>query len=315
MGPWPNQRGFANQPTNPAGLIDMGARPYNPDTGLFLQPDPIITPTKPLSLNSYTYTNADPINNTDPTGLAQQATPPQDPSVIFTVPRGTSKGQAVKHGLAGAFGGAAAETFDLLDWAVPGDPGNAISAGQQIRNELAAERQSAGVVGYDPYYMLGYGVGAATTLVLPAGPVAKAGNQLIGQAARKIAPTLKRAARTQPSPPAPVQAAQAGAAWDLPVGGGGSYIDGRWYTEHALERMAPDTPEVRAVLERRALARDEAAGLLPGTVEFGAWWAKNGPDPRGVPPMVVKAEISSPGATNVRVIMNAEGDVVTVIPR
>jgi hypothetical protein len=34
----------------------------------------------------------------------------------------------------------------------------------------------------------------------------------------------------------------------------------------------------------------------------------------GVPPSVVEAEIASPGSTGVRVILNKNGDVITVIP-
>jgi hypothetical protein len=102
--------------------------------------------------------------------------------------------------------------------------------------------------------------------------------------------------------------------WALPEAGGGAHIGGRWYTEHALERMAPRTPQVMAELESRALARARAAGLKPGTPGFGKWWAKYGPDPRNVPPNVIEAEIAAPGSTGVRVITNAQGDVVTVIP-
>ncbi len=102
--------------------------------------------------------------------------------------------------------------------------------------------------------------------------------------------------------------------WSLPSEGGGLNIGGRWYTEHALERIAPNTPEVMAQLEARAIARAQAEGISPGTPEFGAWWNKYGPDPRGIPTMVVEAEIANPGTTGVRVITNANGDVVTVIP-
>jgi|GEM_PF-1658447 len=102
--------------------------------------------------------------------------------------------------------------------------------------------------------------------------------------------------------------------WVLPAGGGGAHINGRWYTEHVLERMAPNTPQVRAELEARALARADNLGLRPGTAEFGEWWAKNHPNPRGVPPSVVEAEILNPGSTGIRVILNDAGDVVTVIP-
>jgi len=43
--------------------------------------------------------------------------------------------------------------------------------------------------------------------------------------------------------------------WSLPSEGGGLNIGGLWYTEHALERIAPNTPEVMAQLEARAIAR------------------------------------------------------------
>ena len=102
--------------------------------------------------------------------------------------------------------------------------------------------------------------------------------------------------------------------WDLPAQGG-AYINGRRYTEHALERMAPRTPEVIADLERRAIERARAEGFTPGTREFKEWWGDFGPDPRGVPSMVIEAEIARPRSTSVRVITNHAGDVVTVIYR
>ena len=101
--------------------------------------------------------------------------------------------------------------------------------------------------------------------------------------------------------------------WVLPKRGGAE-INGRWYTEHALERMAPDNPQVRAMLEPRALERARAKGYEPGTKEFGKWWDKNKPDPRGVPPSLVEAEIANPGSTDITVILNEHGDVITTYP-
>jgi hypothetical protein len=101
--------------------------------------------------------------------------------------------------------------------------------------------------------------------------------------------------------------------WILPKEGGGAFINGRWYTEHALERMAPRTPQVMAELEARALQRTSAEGLEPGTAAFSKWMKRNGPAPRGVPLSVVEAEIANAGSTNVRVTLNQRGDVVTVI--
>jgi hypothetical protein len=115
-------------------------------------------------------------------------------------------------------------------------------------------------------------------------------------------------------PPTVQPGAPATPSWPFPLEGGGTTIGGRWFTEHALERMAPNTPEVMANLTMRALRRAQAAGLTPGTPEFTQWWRLNGPSPRGIPPSVVEAEIANPGTTGVRVITNANGDVVTVIP-
>lgn len=106
--------------------------------------------------------------------------------------------------------------------------------------------------------------------------------------------------------------------YDLPTQGGGLRINGRWYTEHALERMAPNTPAVRAQLRSRAGARLERLGIRPGHPAYDATLrrALQRIDPRGVPPSVVEAEIVRPGSTNVRVITaNRKQVVVTVMPR
>jgi hypothetical protein len=107
--------------------------------------------------------------------------------------------------------------------------------------------------------------------------------------------------------------------WDLPPQGGGMRINGRWYTEHALERMAPDTLQVNAELEARLISRLRKAGLNPGSP---AWKVcldkgfKKVVDPRGIPPSVVEAEIQNPGSTNVKVITaKRQQVVVTVMPR
>ncbi len=53
-----------------AGLINMGARLYDPATGLFMSPDPIVAdPYNTQDLNQYAYVNDNPLTYTDPTGL------------------------------------------------------------------------------------------------------------------------------------------------------------------------------------------------------------------------------------------------------
>ena len=105
--------------------------------------------------------------------------------------------------------------------------------------------------------------------------------------------------------------------WDMVKGG--ARIGGRKYTEHALERMAPDIPQVRAELSKRALDK----GIKFGTEQF-----KKYVDPRGIPPMVVEHTINYGGrmagnrpgtwiavGEDVRVVVNLFGDVMSVIPK
>lgn len=133
-----------------------------------------------------------------------------------------------------------------------------------------------------------------------------------------VASRALRAARPAASVPPPVRALT-DPIWDLPAEGGGMKINNRWYTEHALERMAPDTPEIRAALKTRAIKRLERLGITDGSPAYDKCIAralKKVNDPRGVPPSVVEAEIARPGSTNVRVITAKSGQVVvTVIPR
>lgn len=52
-----------------AGILHVGARPYDPYLGIFLTVDPIVDPASPGSLNAYNYANQNPITFSDPTGL------------------------------------------------------------------------------------------------------------------------------------------------------------------------------------------------------------------------------------------------------
>ncbi|WP_246140949.1 hypothetical protein [Bacillus marasmi] len=113
--------------------------------------------------------------------------------------------------------------------------------------------------------------------------------------------------------------------WSISKGGG--RINGRKYSQHALERMAPDIPEVRATLTNRAIKRAEDLGFKPQTKEFSDF-IKKYVDPRDIPPLVIEDAIINtkkiPGNRNgtfvhetqdVKVIINEAGDVITVIPK
>lgn len=51
------------------GLSLLGARAYDPRLGRFLSPDPLSAPSDPQNLSAYSYSNNDPVNYSDPTGL------------------------------------------------------------------------------------------------------------------------------------------------------------------------------------------------------------------------------------------------------
>ncbi|MFB6518853.1 polymorphic toxin-type HINT domain-containing protein [Streptomyces sp. NPDC056401] len=99
---WAGSRTFLGTGNNDSstGLTHIGAREYEPGTGRFISVDPIIDITDPLQMNGYTYANANPITNSDPTGLKlddgtghsekADGTPPANP---FT-PGGGHKGDS-----------------------------------------------------------------------------------------------------------------------------------------------------------------------------------------------------------------------------
>jgi len=67
---WIDNRAFLGKPADPAtGLDIIGARSYDPATGRFISPDPILDPASPLLLNGYGYTAGNPVTSSDPTGL------------------------------------------------------------------------------------------------------------------------------------------------------------------------------------------------------------------------------------------------------
>ena len=67
---WADNRAFLNQPADTAtGLTYDGARAYDPVTGQFISPDPILNPGDPQDLNPYAYAQDNPVTNSDPTGL------------------------------------------------------------------------------------------------------------------------------------------------------------------------------------------------------------------------------------------------------
>ncbi|MCZ4122653.1 restriction endonuclease fold toxin [Streptomyces sp. H39-S7] len=66
---WAGDHGFVGGTQDPAtGLTNLGAREYQPTTGRFLNPDPLLDKATPQQWNGYSYSNNNPVNLSDPTG-------------------------------------------------------------------------------------------------------------------------------------------------------------------------------------------------------------------------------------------------------
>ncbi|QES57340.1 hypothetical protein DEJ51_26765 [Streptomyces venezuelae] len=69
-GTWAGDKGFVGGTKEKStGLTLLGAREYDPTTGRFISPDPIIDAGDPQQWNAYAYSNNDPFNKSDATGL------------------------------------------------------------------------------------------------------------------------------------------------------------------------------------------------------------------------------------------------------
>jgi len=130
---------------------------------------------------------------------------------------------------------------------------------------------------------------------------------------------------TEPPVKVPVIEGTGKTGWSMKEGG--EIINGREYSQHALERMAPDTSQVRAELEARATQNALGKGLNPGTNQYNDFITKY-VDPRGITPSVIEDAIQNGtkvagktpytwecATSDVNVIINEFGDVITVMPK
>lgn len=68
-GTWPDNRTFLGDPYHAViTLVDVGTRKYDPATGLFISPDPVLNPNAPQTMTGYTYAADDPVTQSDPSG-------------------------------------------------------------------------------------------------------------------------------------------------------------------------------------------------------------------------------------------------------
>ncbi|MGY0460556.1 RHS repeat-associated core domain-containing protein [Kitasatospora sp. cg17-2] len=70
---WAGSKGFVGGTKDEAtGLTNLGARQYDPSTGRFISPDPILDATNPQQWNGYAYSENDPVNLSDPSGYKSE---------------------------------------------------------------------------------------------------------------------------------------------------------------------------------------------------------------------------------------------------
>ncbi|MEV0136515.1 RHS repeat-associated core domain-containing protein [Dactylosporangium sp. NPDC050688] len=68
---WPNSKGFVGGDNDPTGLVHLGAREYDPNTGRFISVDPLIDFSTPQQLHGYSYSDNNPVTFSDPSGLSK----------------------------------------------------------------------------------------------------------------------------------------------------------------------------------------------------------------------------------------------------
>jgi len=104
---------------------------------------------------------------------------------------------------------------------------------------------------------------------------------------------------------------------------GGCFYNNLHYTQHALERMAPNTPEIVQLLTERAFKRmpsrvQEIKKSLvenKATLHYADWWEELCPYPRGILPSAVEAALKDPRNTDLVVKTDGIGNVIITVFR
>jgi RHS repeat-associated protein len=70
---WMGDKGFVGgQQDDSTGLTNLGAREYDPATGKFLTPDPLVVGGDPQQWNAYSYADNSPVTRSDPSGARSE---------------------------------------------------------------------------------------------------------------------------------------------------------------------------------------------------------------------------------------------------
>jgi RHS repeat-associated protein len=173
------------------GLTLLGARPYDPVTGSFVQPDPVSIPSDPSDAGSYAYVHGKALTDADPTGLVAAGSEGTRRDPIFSkaeYERRQTNGSTGKpispQDVWNVFAGAADGAFTAvpLFLAQCADRGNPATTGafelglEAIRGQLR-EHGGASTEGraYQESYTLGHWGTGIATLFIPLGIIGRLG--------------------------------------------------------------------------------------------------------------------------------------------
>ena len=317
--------------TGADGLYYMRARYYNPQIKRFINRDIIDgSITDSQSLNKYSYVQGNPVNLIDPFGLCAQDYFSRaghelldwlgfifDPADAINFLWYTAEGNAAMAAATAVAIVPAAGSF------IAKGTKQAIKAGKkaaQKAGEKAAKNATEKAAKK----------AAAKKLAKEATEtgVEKAAKEAAEKATEKTAKEVTEKSAERTAKEAVEKGAKGGSntgIWNMTEGGG--VINGREYSQHAMERMAPDTSTVRAELSRRAEKAAKQKGLEVGTKEYYEYCSKY-VEPRNIPPSVIEDAIFSskaiPGnrpntfiyeTLEIKVVVNSNGKVITVIPK
>ena len=317
--------------TGANGLYYMRARYYNPQIKRFINRDIIDgSITDSQSLNKYSYVQGNPISLVDPFGLCAQDYFSRaghelldwlgflfDPADAINFLWYTAEGNAAMAAATAVAIVPAAGSF------IAKGTKQAIKAGKkaaQKAGEKAAKNATEKAAKK----------AAAKKLAKEATEtgVEKAAKEAAEKATEKTAKEVTEKSAERTAKEAVEKGAKGGSntgIWNMTEGGG--VINGREYSQHAMERMAPDTSTVRAELSRRAEKAAKQKGLEVGTKEYYEYCSKY-VEPRNIPPSVIEDAIFSskaiPGnrpntfiyeTLEIKVVVNSNGKVITVIPK
>ncbi len=183
---WPTgQRSFVGGVDDPTGLVQLGARPYDPQLGMFLAVDPKTDEYEPQRMHPYAYGNNAPLTFSDPDGLFF------DDIVDSVSDAASAVGSAVKSAAENT-ADFVKENADTISTVASGVAAvtSVIPGAQPIAAAAGAVAVGAGAIATAQSCLGGDAVGCASGMI-PGGRLAKAAARGVGAVAKAVRASRK----------------------------------------------------------------------------------------------------------------------------